>query len=85
MLYHSLDGVAGRSQIFTRVEFGGTLDEESSYLSGHGKSQIGVDVDLADTVLGGFSDHLFGHSLCAGDLSAVFIVPRIYTFSGTPN
>ena len=73
MLYHGLDGISARTQILARVEFGRVFCDEFTDLGSEGKSQIGVDVDLTDTVLGSFSDHLLRNTLSAGNIAAVLI------------
>ena len=73
MLDHVADRIAGGAQLLAGIEFFGMLDEELANLSGHRQADIGIDVDLADTMLGSFGDHVFGNTLCAGDLAAVLV------------
>ena len=42
-------------------------------LSCHGQTQICIDVDLADTILGRSADHIFRNALCTRDISPEFI------------
>ena len=66
-------------EIFSRVEFGGIVVEEFSDRSGHCKTEVGVDVDLADGKLCGFTQLFFGNADSVGHLAAV-VVDHLYVF-----
>lgn len=63
--------VACRAQIFAGVEFGGFVMEHFADGGGHGKTAVGVDVDLAHCALGGFAELLFGNANGVGEFAAV--------------
>ena len=73
VLYHGLNGVSARSEVFARVEFRRIFGDEFADLRGHGKTQIRVDVDLADAVFGSFGNHGLRHTLRARDIAAVLV------------
>src|SRR5438874_4049140 len=50
-LDHLGNGVAGGAEVVAGVEFGWLRSEDFADFGGHGQSQIGVDVDLADAVI----------------------------------
>ena len=64
---------AGRSQIFAGIEFRGLLNEDFTDSGGHGKTAIGVDVDLADSGLGSFTELIFTDTDGIFELSAMGI------------
>ena len=68
-----LDVGAGGLEILARVELVGMLVEELTDGAGHGKTQVGVDVDLADGQLGCMTELLFGNTNSVGHLAAVFV------------
>ena len=39
----------------------------------HSQTQIGINIDLADTKSTGFQEHIFRNTLCAVKFTAVFI------------
>ena len=49
------------------------LVEVLANAGGHGKAQVGVDIDLADRTLGRFAELLLGDAHCIGHLAAVFV------------
>ena len=68
-----LDVGTGGLQVLTRVELVGMLVEELTDGAGHGKTQVGVDVDLADGQFRCMTELLFGNTNCIGHLAAVFV------------
>ena len=52
VLVEFLHFVAGRTQIFARVEFCGLVVEHLAYHSRHSQTRVGVDVDFAYGALG---------------------------------
>ena len=68
-----LDVGTGGLQVLARVELVGMLVEELADGAGHGKTQVGVDVDLADGQLGCMTELLFGNTNSVGHLAAVFV------------
>ena len=73
MLNALLDKFAGRSEVLTRIEVCGILDEVLSDSRGKGKTKVGVDIDLADSHRSSFTKHIFGNALSPGHCAAVLI------------
>ena len=73
VLIELLHLVAGGSQVLTRVELTGLVVEDLADGCGHCKTAIGVDVDLADSALGGLAELLLGNTYCIGKLAAVCV------------
>ena len=68
-----LDVGAGGLEILARVELVGMLVEELTDGAGHGKTQVGVDVDLADGELCSLTQLILGNADSVGHLAAVFV------------
>ena len=68
-----LDGGAGGLQVLAGIELVGMLTEELTDRAGHGQTQVGVDVDLADGAAGGLTELLLGNAHRVGHLAAVGI------------
>lgn len=71
--YQLLDVGAGGLQILAGIELVGVLVHELPDSAGHGQTQIGVDVDLADGQAGGLTQLLLGHTDGVGHLAAVVV------------
>ena len=63
--------VTGRSQILPRVEFARFLIEYLADGCSHGKTGIGIDVDLADCALGSLTELLLRDTYCIRKLATV--------------
>src|SRR3990167_6033186 len=72
-LYHRFYRVAGRAEVFARVEFTRVFRKDLPYRPCHREAQVGIDVDLAYPHLRRPCDHLFGDAPGARDLSAVVV------------
>ena len=70
---HVLDSLTRGLEILTRVEVIGMLGEILADVGGHGKADIGVDVDLADSKLGSFTELILGNADRIGHVSAVLV------------
>ena len=68
-----LDVGAGGLEILARVKLVGMFIEEGAHGAGHGKAQVGVDVDLADGELCGLAQLILGHADSVGHLAAVLV------------
>ena len=68
-----LDVGACGLEILARVELVGMLVEELTDGAGHGQTQVGVDVDLADGELGSLTQLILGHADGVGHLAAVLV------------
>lgn len=73
MLVEFLHLVAGRAEVFARVELTGLGGEHLADSGCHGQTAVGVDVDLADIHLRGFAELLLGNADGVGKLAAVFV------------
>lgn len=62
-----------RSEILTRIEVRRIESKVLADCRGDCKSEVGVDVDLADCHRCRFAEHIFGNALCAGHTAAVLI------------
>src|SRR5690606_8424602 len=58
-----LGGFARGLEVFTRVELGRILGHEAADRAGHGKANIGVDIDLAHAVLDRFLNLFDRHTI----------------------
>ena len=65
--------VAGRLQISTGIEISGMLIEVLADGAGHGKTQVGVNVDLADSHGSSLTELLLGNTNCIGHCAAVLV------------
>ena len=72
-LANLLGRFAGRLEPFAGVEFVGVLRQEFARRSGHGQADVGIDVDLAHTVLDGFLNFLDRHAVSLFHLAAVLV------------
>src|SRR3989338_248044 len=72
-LYYQFYRVAGRTEIFPRVEFARVFRKDLPYRPCHREAQVGIDVDFTYTHLRRPCDHLFGDPPGARDLAAVVI------------
>ena len=70
---HLLHVVTSRSEILTWIEVRWVLSEMLADSSGHGKTRVGVDVDLADSALGSFAELLLGDTDSIGQLATISI------------
>lgn len=73
MLYNLLHCLSGRSEILTRIEVRRIESKVLADCGGACKTEVGVDVDLADCHRSCFTEHIFGNALCAGHTSAVLV------------
>ena len=60
-------------EIFSGVELIGMFSEELTDGTGHCKTEVGVDVDLADGESCCFAKLIFGNADSTGHISAVFV------------
>ena len=67
------DGGSCRFEILTGIEVRGVLFEVLSEGSRHSHTQVGVDVDFANSHRSRLTEHFFGYTLRAGHVSAVFV------------
>ena len=65
--------VTGGAQVFTRVKLTGLVVEDLADGGGHGKTAVGVDVDLADGALGGFAELLLRDTYCIREFTAKLV------------
>ena len=63
--------VTGRSEVLPRIELAGLLVEDLTDGGGHCKTAVGVDVDLADSALGGLAELLLGNTDCIRQFATV--------------
>ena len=70
---HFLDGGAGGLQVLAGIEVGRMLGKVLADGGGHGQTQVGVDVDLADGAAGGLTELILGHADGAGHIAAVLV------------
>ena len=70
---HLPDGLTGGLEVLPGVELVGVFGKELANGGGHGKTQIGVYVYLADSALGGLTELILGHTDGAWHIAAVFI------------
>ena len=67
---HFLDGGAALAEILSGVEDLGLFRKYAADRGGHGKTDIGVDVDLADSHLSSLAQLCFGNADSVGQLTA---------------
>ena len=60
-----LDVGTGGLQVLAGIELVGVLRHELADGAGHGQTQVGVNVDLADSHGRSLTQHLLRHALCA--------------------
>ena len=79
MFYHLLDFVATYCKIRSGVEYFGLIFKNAANACGHCKTDIGVDVDLADSHACSLTEHIFGNTDSVGHISAagVYLVNEI--------
>ena len=65
--------VAGRTEVKTGIEDGGIVVHGLADSGGHGKTAVGVDVDLADCALGGFAELILTDTDGVFQSAAVFV------------
>ena len=73
VLDHFLDRLTARLEVGPGIEIGGVTEEAFPDGAGHGKADIGVDIDLAYRHVSGFVQHIFRHALGALYAAAEFI------------
>lgn len=66
-------GDHGGLEEFTRVELGRVLGHETTNSTGTGETQVGVDVDLANTVLDAFDDFFHRYTVGFRDFTTEFV------------
>ena len=67
------DKISSRSEVLSGVEVSRVFREVLSDSGGESKTEIGVDVDLADSHRSGFAEHILGNALSAGHRAAVLV------------
>ena len=70
---HFLQLLAGRSEIFARIEFGRFVVKHFTNHRRHRQAAIAVDVDLADRALGCSAELFFGDSDGVFQFTAIFV------------
>ena len=73
VLVEFLHFVASRTEVFAGVEFGGLLVEDATDGGGHGQTGVRVDVDLADSALGGLTKLLLRDTYSVRKLATVLV------------
>ena len=73
MLYHVLDGLAGRAEVLPWVKVVWVKSQVLAYCGCHCQAKVGVDVDLADTGLACTAKHFFWYALGSVDFSAELV------------
>ena len=73
VLVELLHLVAGRAEIFAGIELSGLLVEHLAHGCGHGKTAVGVDVDLAYVHLGCLAELLLGDADSVRKLAAILV------------
>lgn len=81
MLVEFLHLVAGRAEVFARVELTGLGGEHLADSGCHGQTAVGVDVDLANIHLGSLAELFLGDADGVGQFAAVF-VDHVHIFLG---
>ena len=71
MTNHFLDGCPCRLEILTGVKVRRMLCEILADGSGHGKTEVAVDINLADCHACGLAEHILGHADSVGHITAV--------------
>lgn len=70
---HLLDGLTGRLQILPGVEVGGCSAKYLQNGGGHSKTEVGVDVYLADGALGSLTQLVLRNSNSSRHIAAVLV------------
>ena len=70
---HLFDGFAALAQVGTGIEVFRMFCQVLADGSGHGQTQVSIDVDFADAEGAGFFQHIFRAALCAFDFAAKFV------------
>lgn len=73
VLVELLHLIAGRSEVLARIEDTWLLVEDAADGRGHGKTGIGIDVDLAYGRLGGLTKLLLRNTYCIRKFSAMSV------------
>ena len=73
MTDHVLHSLTGGLQVLSGVEVIRMFSEVLADAGGHGKTDIGVDIDLADSTAGSLTELFFGDADGTGHISAEFI------------
>jgi len=81
MSNHILNSSTCRCKILTRIKVRRVIVEILTDCSGHRKTDVGINVDLADRHFGSLTKHLFRNTDCIRHISAVIVI--ILTNSGT--
>ena len=68
---HLLHSLSGRLQIASRVEIRRILAERFTDGTCHSQTDIGVDIDLADSHRGSLAEHVFRDAFRAEDFAAM--------------
>ena len=70
---HVFHRLTGGLQILARVKVVGMLGKVLADVAGHGQTDIGVDIDLADGKLGSLTELILGDSDSVGHIAAVLV------------
>ena len=70
---HILYCLPGRLQVLARIKMIGMLNEILADIGGHSKTDVGVDIDLADSEFGGLTQLILRNPDGIGHVAAVFI------------
>ena len=70
---HVLDSLTGGLQVLARIEVIGMLVEVLADVAGHSQTDIGVDIDLADSQLSSLPQLILGDADGVGHLAAVLV------------
>ena len=73
MLNHTLNSNSAIAQILSGIEVSGVVVKVLSNSSSHSKSQVGIDIDLANSLCSSLAEHLFRDTDSIGHLAAVFV------------
>src|SRR5690625_1181206 len=68
-----LHGLGGHGEILARIKLAGVLGQEAPDRPGTGQPQIGVDIDLAHTVLDALDDFFHRYPVGLGNLAAKLV------------
>ena len=78
---HILNSLTSGLEILSGIEVIGMLNEVLTYVSGHCKTDIGVDIDLTYSELSGLTELILGDTDSIGHVSAV-LIDHLYEFLG---
>ena len=78
---HVLNSLTGRLQVLAGIEVIGMLGKVLTDVTGHGQTDVGVDVDLADSQLGSLPELILGDADGVGHIAAVGI-DHLHEFLG---